>query len=116
VTRENWRLLFRAFAETLSATQVYITIDLDCLREEDAVTDWEQGAFHDRRSRLGFGGDSRLRAVRRRRPLRRVLDAAIRALGRNASPRITITRGHGALTPPRAHDATLTRAKSSGAH
>jgi len=45
VTRENWRSLFRAFAETLSATQVYITIDLDCLRKEDAVTDWEQGLF-----------------------------------------------------------------------
>jgi hypothetical protein len=45
VTRENWREHFANFVKTLSSTEVYVTVDLDCLREEDAVTNWEQGLF-----------------------------------------------------------------------
>jgi hypothetical protein len=29
----------------LSGASLYITIDLDCLRSEDAVTNWESGRF-----------------------------------------------------------------------
>ena len=41
----NWRAKFTQFAHALAATDVYVTIDLDCLRPEDAVTNWENGRF-----------------------------------------------------------------------
>jgi arginase family enzyme len=41
----NWRAKFVQFAQGLSGADVYVTIDLDCLRAEDAVTNWESGRF-----------------------------------------------------------------------
>jgi len=43
--RSNWRERFSDFAATLAAANLYITIDLDCLRAEDATTNWEAGRF-----------------------------------------------------------------------
>jgi arginase family enzyme len=45
ISREDWRSRFHRFIELLPASQVYVTIDLDCLREEEAVTNWEPGLF-----------------------------------------------------------------------
>ena len=45
MTGEDWRVRFEQFAEGLAGTDVYVTIDLDCLREEEAVTNWENGLF-----------------------------------------------------------------------
>lgn len=42
---ENWRRKFTQFVHTLKGRHVYITVDLDCLTPDDAVTDWEQGLF-----------------------------------------------------------------------
>jgi arginase family enzyme len=41
MTPDNWRSEFTRFAENLG--NVYITVDMDCLR--DAVTNWENGLF-----------------------------------------------------------------------
>jgi arginase family enzyme len=41
----NWRAKFTQFAQSLGGSNVYVTIDLDCLRTEDAVTNWESGRF-----------------------------------------------------------------------
>jgi arginase family enzyme len=41
----NWRDRFRAFADSLGGSPVYVTIDMDCLTPETASTDWEQGLF-----------------------------------------------------------------------
>ena len=43
--RLDWQQRFLAFVKNLGATPVYVTIDLDCLRSEDAVTNWESGRF-----------------------------------------------------------------------
>lgn len=45
ILRENWRERFEKFAGDLRDTSVYVTIDLDCLRAEEAVTNWESGRF-----------------------------------------------------------------------
>lgn len=45
ILRENWREKFAEFVRQLGSAQVYVTIDLDCLREEEAVTNWESGRF-----------------------------------------------------------------------
>jgi hypothetical protein len=45
MTRENWREHFAQFVERLPGSAVYLTIDLDCLRTEEAVTNWENGLF-----------------------------------------------------------------------
>jgi arginase family enzyme len=42
---ENWREHFELFAVNLRGRDAYVTIDLDCLRAEDAVTNWENGRF-----------------------------------------------------------------------
>ncbi len=43
IARENWRGDFMAFAQTLAGKNVYVTVDLDCLEEGEAATNWEQG-------------------------------------------------------------------------
>lgn len=45
ITRENWREKFARFAERLRGKAIYTTVDLDGLRAEDAVTNWENGRF-----------------------------------------------------------------------
>jgi len=45
ITRENWRAKFEQFADSFRDQNVYITVDMDCLREEEAITNWENGLF-----------------------------------------------------------------------
>jgi arginase family enzyme len=45
ILRGNLRKHFAQFVHSLEGSNVYITIDLDCLRAEDAVTNWESGRF-----------------------------------------------------------------------
>jgi hypothetical protein len=45
ILRENWREHFERFLSDLRGANVYVTIDLDCLRAEEAVTNWESGRF-----------------------------------------------------------------------
>ena len=45
ISRDDWREQFTAFAAKLGGKRVYVTIDTDCLRTEDAMTNWEQGLF-----------------------------------------------------------------------
>lgn len=45
MTRQNWYKRFERFASELSGKDVYVTIDLDCLRAEEAVSNWENGLF-----------------------------------------------------------------------
>jgi arginase family enzyme len=41
----NWRERFMESARELGVSKLYVTIDLDCLRVEEAVTNWENGRF-----------------------------------------------------------------------
>jgi hypothetical protein len=45
IRQGNWRDRFADFARTLAGRNVYVTIDLDCLRADEAVTNWENGRF-----------------------------------------------------------------------
>lgn len=45
ILRDNWREKFEAFARKLAGRNVYVTIDLDCLCADEAVTNWENGRF-----------------------------------------------------------------------
>ena len=45
MTRQNWRDRFGQFSSSLSGHDVYVTIDLDCLCAEEAITNWESGLF-----------------------------------------------------------------------
>ena len=45
ILRENWRERFEQFAAGLAGRALYVTVDLDGLRAEDAVTNWENGRF-----------------------------------------------------------------------
>jgi arginase family enzyme len=45
ILRANWREHFAEFVRALGKSNVYVTIDLDCLRAEEAVTNWESGRF-----------------------------------------------------------------------
>lgn len=45
MTRQNWRERFEDFSRQLAGQQIYVTVDLDCLRAEEAVTNWENGLF-----------------------------------------------------------------------
>ena len=45
IVTSNWRARFTQFVQALGGSNVYVTIDLDCLRAEDAVTNWENGRF-----------------------------------------------------------------------
>lgn len=42
---DNWRDRFEQFSKSLATENIYVTIDLDCLRIEEAVTNWENGRF-----------------------------------------------------------------------
>jgi hypothetical protein len=45
ILRTDWREHFARFAANPGASNIYVTIDLDCLRPEEAVTSWENGRF-----------------------------------------------------------------------
>ena len=45
ILRDNWRKHYEQFLKSVVGEHVYITIDLDCLRAEEAVTNWESGRF-----------------------------------------------------------------------
>jgi arginase family enzyme len=45
IARDTWRDDFARFAAGLGAGRVYVTVDMDCLRDEEAVTNWETGLF-----------------------------------------------------------------------
>ena len=45
ILQSDWREKFCAFAQGLAGKRVYLTIDMDGLRGEDAVTNWENGRF-----------------------------------------------------------------------
>jgi arginase family enzyme len=45
ILRDNWREHFEQFLKDLGGTNAYVTVDLDCLRAEEAVTNWESGRF-----------------------------------------------------------------------
>ena len=41
----DWRTAFAQYVESLETFPVYVTVDLDSLRESDAITNWENGRF-----------------------------------------------------------------------
>jgi arginase family enzyme len=43
MSRGDWRAQFESFAASLRGTDVYVTVDLDCV--SDAITNWETGLF-----------------------------------------------------------------------
>jgi arginase family enzyme len=45
ILRANWREHFAEFVQALAGSSLYLTIDLDCLRTEEAITNWEGGRF-----------------------------------------------------------------------
>ena len=45
ILRDNWREHFAGFIRNLGGANIYVTIDLDCLGAEAAVTNWESGRF-----------------------------------------------------------------------
>lgn len=45
ILQANWRQRFAGFVRALSHAPVYVTIDIDCLRSDEAVTSWENGRF-----------------------------------------------------------------------
>jgi hypothetical protein len=45
LTPEDWRATFSRFAQSLAGQRVYVTVDMDCLRAGEAVTNWEPGLF-----------------------------------------------------------------------
>ena len=45
ILRANWHERFEQFVESLGGANLYVTIDLDCLRADEAVTNWESGRF-----------------------------------------------------------------------
>jgi arginase family enzyme len=45
ILRATWRERFAEFVQALEGSNVYVTIDLDCLRAGEAVTNWESGRF-----------------------------------------------------------------------
>ena len=45
ILRDNWRGHFDEFVKALAGRSIYVTIDLDCLRAEEAVANWESGRF-----------------------------------------------------------------------
>jgi arginase family enzyme len=41
----DWRERFERYCRSLSEVPVYVTVDLDCLRADEAVSNWEHGLF-----------------------------------------------------------------------
>jgi len=45
ILRSNWQQRFEEFVAEIKRTAVYVTVDLDCLLPNEAVTNWENGRF-----------------------------------------------------------------------
>jgi len=45
MTRTDWQFRFERFAATLAKKNIYVTVDMDCLAADQAVTNWESGLF-----------------------------------------------------------------------
>jgi arginase family enzyme len=45
ISSSSWRASFAEFVEALQVPAIYVTVDLDCLGESDAITNWESGRF-----------------------------------------------------------------------
>ena len=45
ISSSSWRAAFAEFVETLCTPAIYVTVDLDCLGESEAITNWENGRF-----------------------------------------------------------------------
>lgn len=45
IFRATWREDFARFVDGLKGGDVYVTVDMDCLRAGEAVTNWENGKF-----------------------------------------------------------------------
>jgi hypothetical protein len=45
ISPADWRFSFAQYVESILASMIYVTVDLDCLGERDAVTNWENGRF-----------------------------------------------------------------------
>jgi arginase family enzyme len=45
ILRDDWREHYEDFLKSLRQANVYVTIDVDCLRPEEAITNWESGRF-----------------------------------------------------------------------
>ena len=45
ILRDSWRERFEEFTKRVAGENVYVTVDLDCLHVEEAVTNWESGRF-----------------------------------------------------------------------
>ena len=41
----DWQTAFVRFVESIRTSAIYVTVDLDCLAESDAITNWESGRF-----------------------------------------------------------------------
>ena len=45
ILRGNWQNRFHEFLQTIRGATIYVSIDLDCLVPDEAVTNWENGRF-----------------------------------------------------------------------
>ena len=45
ISSSDWRAAFVQFVESIRIPAVYVTVDLDSLRESEAITNWENGRF-----------------------------------------------------------------------
>lgn len=45
ILRSDWQAKFQEFVRQLGDVNVYVTIDLDCLQKQEAITNWENGRF-----------------------------------------------------------------------
>jgi hypothetical protein len=45
ISELDWRAAFALYVESLGSFPVYVTVDLDSLRESEAITNWENGRF-----------------------------------------------------------------------
>ena len=45
ILRSNWQDRFEQFVQSIHQRVVYVTIDLDCLEPNEAITNWENGRF-----------------------------------------------------------------------
>jgi hypothetical protein len=45
ISPSEWRPAFAQFVESILTPTIYVTVDLDCLGESDAITNWENGRF-----------------------------------------------------------------------